>query len=315
MMQILKLIRWQNLLIIALVQYLIRMVMIELQLLPDNFIEIPHVLSRFDFFMGVWCSICLAAAGYVVNDIFDQEVDEQNKPKRRVIGSSLSEKAAWIFYGILNVMALVTGYWVARAAGMENLALLPVVAAVLLYLYAVDLKKRVLIGNLIVSLLTALPVLLVGVFDVLPAGNPDNAEMVGSVFQFIVGYACFAFFVNFIREITKDAEDIKGDKNQGYQTLAVVLGASNIRFVLIALGVVLLTFTAYFTYFLAGEDWISFGYILGFVCLPILYFLWLMMLAPSKKTFKKASGLLKLIMLTGIMTMVVFSFAYKLAMT
>ena len=203
-----KIIRWPNLLIIALVQYLIRFFIIQS-------LNIPHVLNHLEFLLGVICSISLAAAGYIINDIYDIDADKANKPQRMVIDNGISLNGAWTIYAVINVIAIITGYLVANAAGFESLWLLPVVAIALLYLYAVDLKKRLLLGNLLVSLLTALPVFFVGLFDVLPATSPENADIIKPVFYVISAYAAFAFFTNFIREIIKDAEDVEGDDQEG----------------------------------------------------------------------------------------------------
>ena len=299
-----KIIRWPNLLIIALVQYLIRFFIIES-------LGVPHVLNHFYFFMGVLCSITLAAAGYVVNDIYDIEADKANKPHRMVIDNCLSLNAAWTLYGVLNALAVISGYLIAEASGFENLWLLPVIAMALLYLYAVDLKKRILLGNILVSLLTALPVFLVALFDVLPAANAQNADVIQPIFYVISAYAGFAFFTNFIREIIKDAEDVEGDDQEGYRTLAIVLGRSSVRYVVALLLVVLLCFTGAFNAFLFQSDLISSIYLLLFVNLPILLAIWRVLTAKTKVDFKKASILMKLIMLTGIVSMVVFTLALK----
>lgn len=299
-----KIIRWPNLLIIALVQYLIRFFIIES-------LGVPHVLNHFYFFLGVLCSITLAAAGYIINDIYDVEADKANKPHRMVIDNGLSLSNAWTVYGALNVIAIISGYVVAGAAGFQSLWLLPVVAIALLYLYAIDLKKRILLGNLLVSLLTALPVFLVALFDVLPAANAETAEIIQPIFYVISAYAAFAFYTNFIREIIKDAEDVEGDDQEGYRTLAIVMGRSSIRYILALLLVVLLCFTGAFNAFLFQSDMISSTYLLLFVNLPILFTIWRILTAKTKVDFKKASLLMKLIMLTGIVSMVVFTLALQ----
>lgn len=299
-----KIIRWPNLLIIALVQYLIRFFIIES-------LGVPHVLNHFYFFMGVLCSIALAAAGYVVNDIYDIEADKANKPHRMVIENGLSLNGAWTVYGVLNAIAVISGYLIAEASGFENLWLLPVVAMALLYLYAVDLKKRILLGNILVSLLTALPVFLVALFDVLPAANAQNADVIQPIFYVITAYAGFAFFTNLIREIIKDAEDVEGDDQEGYRTLAIVLGRSNVRYIVALLLVVLLCFTGAFNAFLFQSDLVSSTYLFLFVNIPVLLAIWRVLTAKTKVEFKKASILMKLIMLTGIVSMVVFTLALK----
>ena len=301
-----KLIRWQNLAMIALVQYLVRIAIIES-------LSVPHVLSHLEFFLGVICSVSLAAGGYIINDLYDVQVDIENKPDRMVLGKVFSDKTGWTVYTIFNIIAIGTGYFVANASGLDNLWLVPPIAIALLYLYSVDLKRRPVIGNLIVSFLVALPVLLVGVFDVLPAAGSENDSLVKSVFTVISGYAAFAFFSNFIREIVKDAEDIIGDRKAGYRTLAVLMGTENIRFVILVLLFILLIFTGAYNLFLFENkaDMLSSVYLLAMVNIPILGIAWVIMNAHDKARFRLAGNLLKVLMLTGMLSMVVFTLAIR----
>lgn len=287
-----------------LMQYLIRFAIIES-------LNVPHVLNLFEFFLGVLCSISLAAAGYIINDLYDLQVDLENKPQRMTIGKAFSEKSAWTIYTVLNIIAISCGYYVAHASGLDSLWLIPPIAIALLYLYSVDLKRRAVLGNLLVSLLVALPIILVGVFDVLPAAGSGNDPLVKSVFQVILGYSAFAFFVNFIREMVKDTEDIAGDRKAGYKTLAVLLGRDQIKYVILLLLFILLIFTGAYNLFLFENQahLLSSLYMLILVNLPIMVIFWTILNANSKKEFKKAGDLIKILMLTGMLSMLVFTLA------
>lgn len=302
-----KLLRWPNLLIIALVQYFIRFFIIES-------LDIPHVLNHLEFFAGVLCSISLAAAGYVINDIYDQQTDRINKPGKKVLGNKISVNSGWTIYGIFNIIAIISGYYLAQVSGLPDLWLIPVVAIALLYLYAIDLKKRAVLGNLSVSLLTALPVLLVGVFDILPAATTENAATVKSTLEVIGAYAAFAFFTNFIREMIKDAEDVEGDRDMGYRTLAVILGRRQTSYIIIILLLILVVFTGYYNAFLFASDKYSATYLLLFVNIPILFLVFKIFRARHKEDFYKASIFIKVVMLTGILSMAIFTLSLKAQM-
>lgn len=299
-MAFLKLIRWPNLLMIVFLQYLIRFALIEA-------LNIPHVLDHLHYFYGVICSISLAAAGYIINDLHDIETDKINKPSRRVIGIKISEASAKQLYLGLNLIALLTGYLISKASGMPNLWMLPLVAMGILYFYAISLKKIPLVGNIVVSFLTALPVILVALFDLLPGLNGENLELVKGAIYIISAYSLFAFWTNLIREIVKDAEDYEGDKKQGYSTLAVILGKEQIRFVILFLSIILLSFTGFYNYYLIDSDLISSIYILLSINIPILLFMYSIIKAKSSNQFKLSSQLIKLIMLTGILSMLIFT--------
>lgn len=304
MVKFLKLIRWPNLLIIALVQYLLRFSLIEA-------LNIPHALNHTYYALGVLCAMCLAAAGFIINDLYDQANDLINKPNRVTIGKGISESLAWNGYFAFTVVAIVSGYLLANYVDLEGLWMIPVLATVLLYLYALDLKKRPVLGNLIVALLAALPVFLVAVFDILPTASPENAVLIKQVFEVIVGYSLFAFWLTFIREIVKDAQDIEGDAQLGFQTLAILLGRQNIKWVIAALALALLAFSLWFNSTLYPGDLISSTYVLLFVNLPLLYFFWGLYRANTAADFRRLSTLLKLIIITGILSMVVFTYAIK----
>ena len=51
--------------------------------------------------------------------------------------------------------------------------------------------------------------------------NEANQKEMGLLFKILLDYALFAFFINFIREIAKDAQDAKGDYNAGIKTTAI----------------------------------------------------------------------------------------------
>lgn len=312
-MAFLKLIRWPNLLMIVFVQYLIRFAIIE----P---LGIPHVLDHLHYFYGVLCSISLAAAGYIINDLHDVETDKINKPQRRVIDVKITKNTANQLYIGLNLVALGTGYLISKAAGMPNLWMLPLVATGLLYFYAISLKKIPVIGNLVVSFLTALPIILVAFFDILPSLNEENKEWVKGGVYIIAAYSLFAFWTNFIREIVKDAEDYDGDKKQGYSTLAVILGKEQIRFVIIFLTIVLIAFTGFYNYSLVNnwmlsegntQDLVSAIYIFLSINIPILLFMYSIIKAKNAQHFKLSSRIIKFIMLTGMLSMLIFTLAMK----
>jgi 4-hydroxybenzoate polyprenyltransferase len=290
---------------IATVQYMIRFSIIES-------LNVPHALDHLYYFFGVLCSMSLAAGGYIINDLNDLEADEINKPGRVTIGKKIGITSARQLYFGLSLLAIFSGYLVSKAAGMISLTLLPVLAIALLYFYAIQLKKIAVVGNLVVSLLTALPILLVTLFDLIPVIDIDNQDTIRSVTQVIAAYGGFAFVLNWIREMVKDAEDYRGDKKQGYKTLAVLLGNDQIRYVILILSLALISFTGFYNAYLFHNDMLSAIYVLVFVNVPLIYFLVLIFKAKRPLDFKRASGLIKIIMLAGMLSMVVFTLSLKM---
>ena len=307
-MTYLKLIRWPNLLIIALVQILIRLAIVE----P---LGVDYILNYWYYALGVISTLAIAAGGYIVNDIFDQEVDQLNKPSRQIVGVKIRESTAWQAFLIVNFIAVVGVYFLSRKAGYDQLWYIPILAGILLYFYSADLKKRPLIGNILVSFMTALPIFLVPIFDVLPTANEANAALVRPVMYVIFAYSAYAFWINWIREIAKDAEDHDGDKKRGYKTLAILLGLSGIRWVLLFMLLVLAAFAGYIDMALVeAKDWIGAGYILVFIILPVLYLGYKVISARETRDFGKISTGLKWVMLTGILSMLVFTLSMQMQM-
>ena len=63
-------------------------------------------LNDFGFSLLVLSTLCIAAAGNIINDIYDVETDLVNKPKKVIVGKSISEKQANNLFIILNVISL-----------------------------------------------------------------------------------------------------------------------------------------------------------------------------------------------------------------
>lgn len=302
----LRFLRWPNLAMIAFAQYLIRFSITEA-------LGVPHRLSEGYFALGVLTSITLAASGYIINDLYDRGTDQRNKPGRLQIGKSISESAAWSVYFVLTAIAVAGGYALAWHIDMEDLWIIVPVAAGLLYLYAIDFKARPVLGNLIVSILTALPIALVAVYDILPAeADPKEVKLVQDSFRVVMFYSLFAFWFNWMREMIKDAQDIPGDAAEGYRTLAVILGAKRLRWIPWIMGVLAWIAIGLYTVDLLEGDPFSAGYLSLLVLAPLLYFLIRLPRTERPQDFASLSTLLKIIMLTGILSMLVFTLSLQL---
>lgn len=299
-----KLIRWPNLLMIAFIQYLIRYSFTEAM-------NLPHALDYFYYGIGVLCSILLAAGGYIINDLYDLPVDKVNKPQRISIGQGISEDLAWYLYFATVILASICAYVLALEVDMENLWMIAPLAASILYLYAFDLKKRPLIGNILVSALTAMPVFLVAVFDFLPAATEENAAIVQESFRVIIYYALLAFWLNLIREILKDLEDRDGDGKAGYKTLALLLPVKITKILLVLLLLAGLYPIVEYAYrlFSGSSDKSSGSYVFIAVVLPLLYLGFQIIRAKTAAHYKQASTWSKMVMLLGILSMPFFTLA------
>ena len=303
MLNILLLIRWKNLFMIALMQLLIKYALLE----PFG---VAITLNGFGFFLLILATVSLAAGGNIINDIFDQDTDTVNKPKKVIVGKSLSEKTAYSLFIGFNVLGVLIGFYLSHLVGRSGFFALFVVVSGLLYLYASYLKQIILIGNIVVSVLVALSIIMVGLFELLPAITPQNQETQLTFFKIILDYALFAFCINFIREMVKDIEDIDGDYKAGMNTLPIAIGRSRATQVTLALTFIPLAAVIYYVVtYLYHNLWIA-SYFLLFVVAPLIYVIIRLFQAKLKAEYHIISNLLKLIMLFGMLSLLIYK--YKL---
>ena len=302
-MKYLKLIRYQNLLMLALMQLLFRYGFLKLQ-------NIPLALTDWQYCLLILSTVLIAAGGYVINNIFDQATDNDNKPDQVVVGKSISETLAYNIYLVLNIVGVGIGFYLSNVISKPGFASIFIMIAATLYLYATSLKQMMLIGNLIVALLLSFSVIIIGVFDLFPVTNPGNQQLMADLFAVLLDYALFAFIINFIREIVKDLEDVNGDYNQGMNTLPIALGINRTsKLVLIISFIPLVLIVLYInTYFMSNNLYIATIYTLLFIVSPLLYFIIKMASAKKTKDFHHLSTILKLVILFGLFSIVIVTY-------
>lgn len=298
---ILNLIRWKNLLMIAFMQCLIRYGFFQ----PFG---VNTVLNDFQFVLLITATLCIAAAGNIINDIYDIETDFINKPDKLIVGKLISEKSAFNLFIILNVIGVIIGFYLAHAINKSEFFSIFVIVSILLYLYASYLKQTFLIGNLIVSALVGLSILIVGLFDLLPNITNQNINIELFYFKILLEYALFAFFLNFIREIVKDIEDIEGDRKSGMHTLPIVIGEKRTSIVLFILTITLAAIVYLHISNKFFEEIKIIIYFLIFIIGPLLYSSILILMAKSKDNLHQISNILKLIMLFGMLSLLLYNY-------
>ena len=305
-MKFLKLIRYKNLLMLAFMQLLFRYAFLKQQ-------DIPLALADWQYGLLVLSTVLIAAAGYVINNIYDVATDSINKPNDVVIGKGISETAGYNIYIVLNITGVSIGFYLSNIIMRPGFATLFILIASLLYFYSTSLKQIMVLGNFIVALLLAFSVLIIGVFDLFPATTVENRAQMASLFSILTDYALFAFMINFIREIIKDIEDVNGDYNQGMNTLPIAIGNSRAAKIALGLAVIpfILTLLYIDKYFVENNLLIVTIYAFAFVLAPLLYFIVKIFTAKSQKDFHHLSTVLKLILLFGILSILVITLNIK----
>ena len=293
-----RLIRTKNLLIIVISQYLIRYAII----IP---MTDSKSLSDLQFFYLVLSTIFIAAAGYIINDYFDTRVDRLNN-RKLIIDHTIKRREAILLHFVFSGIGVFLGFFLALIVGIINLGFINLFCSSALWFYSTHFKRSYLCGNLLISLLAALVLLIVPLYEIIP--NPDtNSE---NAFYIICGYATFAFITTFIREIIKDFEDTSGDKKMGYTTFAIV-SAKTAKNIIQSLSLILITIIGVVAYFqLMYTAYLAAAYVILIVELPFIYFFIKLFSVSDKKGYHHLSQTIKLIMLTGTLPMLVFTLLF-----
>ena len=305
-MKYLNLIRYKNLLLLAFMQLIFRYGFLKQQ-------DVWLSLSDFQYVLLVIATVLIAAGGYVINDIFDQEVDEINKPNKVIIEKQISESNAYGIYAGLTIAGVSIGLYLSNVIEKPGFISIFIFIAALLYFYATTLKQIAVLGNVVVSFLLSVSVLIIGFFDLYPATYDGNIKQMSLLFGILKDYALFAFIINFIREIVKDAEDIIGDKMHEMKTLPVLIGinATN-RVIVFLLTISIAVLTTYFFKNIFSNN-LNFSsiYCILFILAPLIY-CWLKSFsAKDKADFTHLSLILKWIIFFGIVSVAIITFNIK----
>jgi 4-hydroxybenzoate polyprenyltransferase len=316
MVRYIRLIRLQNLLIIALTMYLMRYAIIAPQLKLFN---IEFQFPSLHFFLLVMATIFITAAGYVINDYFDTKTDMLNHPDTVTVGKTISRRLAIIIHMALNIVGCIIGVYISFYIGMPVLSFIFLLIPGMLWFYSTTYKRQFLIGNVIVAFLTALVPLMVLLFEVPLLVKVYGRMMLqehmdfNSLSVWIGGYTIFAFLLTLIREVVKDIEDYEGDTAFGRNTLPIVLGVNITIYILDFLLLMIVGLLSYLIVYFV-PDLISQIYVSILLILPMLLSLYLLHRAKTQLQYHRVSTLLKGIMLAGVLYSIIawYILSYRL---
>lgn len=274
-----KLTRVPNLLILALTQYL------TAGFLIDAHAGWKAYALDWRLFLLALSTVAIAAGGYIINDYYDIKIDFINKPERVIVGKVVKRRIVMAAHTLLNLLGISIGFFLSPTVGLLNF-----LAAFFLWLYSNQLKRLPLVGNVVIAMLSGLSVGIVAVL------YQDYKLLVWV-------YALFAFAISLIREIIKDMKDVQGDEVFGCRTLPIIWGIRKTKNLLY----ILIGFFIFLLFFLSGiigkQTLINYFIIL---ILPISFFITRLVYADTKKEYAFLSDFCKLLMLSGILSMLFF---------
>ncbi|MFH0954708.1 MAG: UbiA family prenyltransferase [Candidatus Micrarchaeota archaeon] len=160
------------------------------------------LVFSFPVFLAVIAAFLIASAGQSVNDYYDFAIDYKHGPKYKHLTEENKHHLLILSAGLFaagNVAAFFAGILPFKIA---------VIISVLLIAYSAVLSKYKYVGNVVVALGTALPLVF--------------GAAIFQRFDVVIWLATSAFFANWAREIVKDCQDITKDKG-AKKTLPMVL--------------------------------------------------------------------------------------------
>lgn len=160
----------------------------------------------FDILLGCLIAFIFMAAGNMLNDYFDAELDKINHPNRPIPAGMISAKQVYVSAGAFFIILLLLGSLI-----NSLMFFILVLATFLMIGYELVFKSRGLVGNFTIGVLTGLLFLF---------GAAVVSEFGVALILFF-----FAILATLTREIIKDIEDIKGDI--GRVTLPKSIGTSS----------------------------------------------------------------------------------------
>ena len=261
------------------------------------------------FWMLVLSSVLIAAAGYIINDYFDLNIDQVNKPESIVVQRYISRRWAIFWHFIFSSIGIVLAFYVSWELRNPIIGFANFGCVILLWLYSTTFKKQLLIGNILISLLTAwvIFVLYFAEMRISRFDDPDYIIAFKNVFKYTVLYSGFAFMISLIREVVKDMEDREGDERYGCKTMPIVWGLQSSKlFVGIWTVVLMASLLIIQVIGLFKGWWLGVLFTLLTVILPLLRFIIELKKAQTAAAFHRLSTLIKAIMLAGILTLLFF---------
>jgi 4-hydroxybenzoate polyprenyltransferase len=306
----LRLIRWPNLVMIAVTQMLFYITLIYPFYSGNKAISSPFT-TRY-FLLLIASSLLIAAAGNIINDYFDLNIDEVNKPEKKIIDKLIKRRWAIVMHIVFSVAGILLGFYIDMQTPVFWIGFSNFVCVLLLFGYSISLKKKLLVGNILISLLTAW-VILVCFFCYYHSFNCYHCEVTAwqaQLRRFIrisILYAGFAFVISLIREVVKDMEDMAGDTRYGCKTIPIVWGIPAGKVFVAVWLVVLIGMISIVQFYVLQLGWIwSAVYCILLLIIPLVWVLQRLFKAQAPKDYHQLSTVIKYVMFAGLLSMIFF---------
>jgi 4-hydroxybenzoate polyprenyltransferase len=306
----LRLVRLPNLAMIAITQ-----VLFYFSLVPFYVGDTVSILSYFEshhYLLLILTSLLIAAAGNIINDYFDRNIDEINKPEKKIIDKMIKRRWAIVMHIAFSLAAILIGFYIDFQTPVFWLGLSNTICVLLLFAYSISLKKKLLVGNILISLLTAwvIFVCFLCYYRTLSFEGYELFERQAILRRFMrisTLYAGFAFVISLIREVVKDMEDIEGDRKYGCKTIPIAWGIPASKVFVAVWLVVLIGMIGIVQIYAWQLGWYwSAAYSILLIVAPLVWALRKLYQAKVSTDYHRLSTIIKLVMLAGLLSMLFF---------
>ena len=303
-MKYLKLIKYQNLLLLATMLLVFRYLF-----LTQSYIDLA--LTDFNYFLLVLSTVCIAAGGAVMQHIVNQEEDEIIHPQSRLAGNTITETSAYNWYIGLTIVGVGIGFYLANVIYKPTFASLFVLVATLLYVQATNLKQIPFINNCITALLVAIPIVTIALFDVFQATDATNKVRMGEVFGILIDYAIFSFFLVLLKELVNDLKNKQNDEMVGNTTLATRLGLLKTKIIVGVFVILILAMILYYCKNYLFELNLALYYILITMVGPLLLVGLKLINSTNAKEFIVLNRVLQFVLITSLFSIAVIIYSIQ----
>lgn len=308
----LMLVRWQNLLMTAIVLFVM-----------EKWVATPILCAAYFGEQLPWwlltllmlATVLITAGGYVINDYFDVKIDQINRPDRLIVTRSVTKPEAMRLFQVLTAAGIVCGIVASICLRSWVTAVIFVFVPGLLWFYSASYKRQFMVGNLIVALAAALCPLLIAIANVAWLkhlyGDVNGIDVLSlttlphDLYLWIGGFAAFAFWGTFIREIIKDMQDVTGDRELECHSLPVVLGEPATKGIVTALLLAMAGAIVWLAWWVIpfpnGWNSLHARYVVLGLLVPIACELWLLWSARIPSDYRTAQSVMKFVLLMGVL--------------
>lgn len=325
--------RAKNLAIIALTMYLMRWGVLK------PFAEVHQLesqITELNFFLLVLSVVIIAAGGYLINDYFDLKIDRINKPEKIVVGRFIKRRVAIVLNWVLHSIGFLLGLYVSYTVGLWQLCFIHLFWIFAMWFYSTDLKRKLISGNVVISICLALVPLSVALYEIPAlefyyapkiieiAQEYDDVDQKISIeigetlmeldedprvayakfrrnlFYWILAFSGLAFLLSLSREITKDAADIEGDEAFRCKTIPIVFGLKNTKIIVSIIYLLVIGLLITVQQLFLKDKW-TFLYVIILLVPMLIFAIVATIRSYNQQGFQRASTINKLASVIGVL--------------